>query len=338
MPTGRTAPRIRAAIPVYAVPATLGGALIGIAVTGAGAANGIVDPPTAVLVGIPVARALLAVAAVATVGLSLLPILVRDERVPVTEPVLAVARRAATVTALLWATCAMVVLVLQVAELHGTTTAIGVGDLREYATQVAGGRALVIVAALALAHVALGAVAVRAGEKVPAEARTGLALFALLPLPVTGHASTWDRHEYLSMAVELHVLGASAWAGGLAALLLLAGNRRLLATAVPRFSVLATICLLLTAVTGLASAFAAFDQQGTLGFTAALGTGYGQLVIAKVVCLAAIGLLGARLRFRLVPRIARHVPTAFASWAGLELALMGLAFGFAVVLSRTAVG
>jgi copper resistance protein D len=33
----------------------------------------------------------------------------------------------------------------------------------------------------------------------------------------------------------------------------------------------------------------------------------------------------------------RHRPTALVGWAALELSVMGLAFGFAVVLSRAPV-
>jgi putative copper resistance protein D len=38
-----------------------------------------------------------------------------------------------------------------------------------------------------------------------------------------------------------------------------------------------------------------------------------------------------------MPQIVRHNRTALASWATLELTVMGLAFGFAVVLTRAPV-
>ena len=62
--------------------------------------------------------ALLMVAAVTTVGLSLLPILIGFDRPAAAELVLAAGRRAAVASSLIWAVCALVALVLQTAELH----------------------------------------------------------------------------------------------------------------------------------------------------------------------------------------------------------------------------
>jgi putative copper resistance protein D len=60
-------------------------------------------------------------------------------------------------------------------------------------------------------------------------------------------------------------------------------------------------------------------------------------VLLKLGCVVAIATLGANLRWRLMPRIIRHERTALAAWASLELMVMGLAFGFAVVLTRAPV-
>ncbi|WP_317492489.1 CopD family protein [Haloechinothrix sp. LS1_15] len=339
MPRGRTAPGLRPAPLILAITAAQAGALAGIALAGVPAVTGISGPGAAVTAGVPVARALLAVAAIATVGLSLLPLMLRRERASRTEPVLDLARRAAVVTAACWALAATVVLALQAAELHGSDIPSPT-EVRRYATEVPSGTALLIVVALATAHAALGVLAVRSGERVPAEVRTGLALFALLPVPVTGHAATWTRHEYLLVAIELHVLAATVWAGGLGAIVtLLATRRTLLAGALPRFSVLATACLAVTALTGVLSAFAELSEHPTMDLAEGVfGTGYGHLLLAKTVCLLGIALVGARLRTALLPRIARHSRTAFTGWASLELALMAVAFGLAAVLSRTPLG
>jgi putative copper resistance protein D len=61
------------------------------------------------------------------------------------------------------------------------------------------------------------------------------------------------------------------------------------------------------------------------------------LVVLKLLCTAAIAVLGAHVRWRLLPQIVRHNRTALAAWATLELTVMGLAFGFAVVLTRAPV-
>jgi putative copper resistance protein D len=174
---------------------------------------------------------------------------------------------------------------------------------------------------------------------VPAEVRVGLGLFALLPLPVTGHASNWNYHDYTMISMELHVMSAVAWTGGLGAMtVLLIANRTLLAHALPRFSKLATLCLILSAATGLFNGLVEISLNPTIGFWAAIfTTPYGQLFVLKFLCTGLIALLGAYTRFRLMPQIVRHNRTALAAWATLELTVMGLAFGFAVVLTRAPV-
>ncbi len=111
---------------------------------------------------------------------------------------------------------------------------------------------LVVSRAAAVFSAAIGMFAVRFGEKVPAELRVGAAVFGLLPLPVTGHASNWYWHDLSMVAMELHVIGAALWTGGLLAVaLLLVADRELLGRTLPRFSKLATTALLVVSLSGL---------------------------------------------------------------------------------------
>lgn len=335
---GTTSP-VRYSTLVTAVTAALAGVLIGVALTTTAPVPGVTDVSEVVSVAIPVVRVLLDLAAVATVGLGLLSVLVGYDRPKLTEPILALARPAAVASALVWAVAALVTLVLQTAEFRPKASTIGFGDIWDYVGEIGAGKALLVVAVLAFAHAGFGVLALRHGEKVPAEVRVGLGLFALLPLPVTGHASNWNFHDYTMISMELHVMSAVAWTGGLGAMaVLLIGNRTLLAHALPRFSKLATLCLALSVVTGLFNAAVEILVNPTIGFWAALfTTAYGQLVLLKVLCAVGIGILGANLRWRLMPRIVRHERTALAAWASLELTVMGLAFGLAVVLTRAPV-
>lgn len=335
MPAARTTARVRYLPVVAALVAALVTALLGIAVTGLASPTGIAGPSAVVLAAIPLVRVVLNIAAVATLGLSLLPVLLGSERPQVTEPVTRVARRSAVATALVWAAAAVVTLLLDTRERSVGTAGIGVDDIVGHIADVASGQALVLVAVLALAHAVVGAVAVRRPNAVPAEARVGLALVALLPLSVTGHATTWNLHDITMISIELHVLAAAAWTGGLGAMAtLLAGNRGLLVRALPRFSVLATVCLLVTAATGLFNGIVEVQLPPNLTFVdGLLTTSYGQLVLAKTACLVAIAAVGARLRWRMLPAVQTHRHTAFATWAVAELTIMGMAFGFAAVLS-----
>lgn len=333
----RTTTSARARLVAALVVAAFAGMIIGLVITATQSVPGVAEPDAVVRYGLPVIRVLLDLSAVLTVGLNLLPILIGFDRPKHAEPVLAVGRRAATVSALVWAFAAVVMLVLQTADAR---PGVGVSPaaIGDYVGEVGAGKALVFVAAVALVSFGLGAVSVRVGESVPAELRTAVALFALLPLPVTGHAMDFRWPDLTIISLELHVLATAAWAGGLAAVVvLLASSRGMLAAALPRFSRLATVCLVVVALTGLVNAVTELTANRGL-FDALFGTSYGVLVLLKVVCFGALAALGGNIRWRLMPAIVRQQRTALVGWAALELSVMGLAFGFAVVLSRTPVG
>ncbi|PXY31759.1 copper resistance D family protein [Prauserella muralis] len=321
---------------VSVATAALAGVLLGLALGATAPVSGVTDAGEVVSVAIPVTRVVLDLAAATAIGLALLPVLTGYDRPRLSEPVLARGRPVAVAAALVWAVAALVSLVLQAAEYRPGSGTVSFADLGEYVRTVAAGKALLIVAALALTLAALNVLAVRRGERVPAEVRAGLGLFTLLPLPVTGHAGTWSFSDLTMVSIELHVLAAVAWTGGLGAMVvLLAANRTLLAHALPRFSRLATVSVLLTAATGLFNALVQLAiDPATDVWTSLFGTPYGRLVLGKLACLAAIGALGAYLRWRLLPRIVRHERTALVQWATLELTAMALAFGIAAVLSR----
>ncbi len=316
--------------------AALAGVLVGLALTATQPVAGVTDPGAAVRFGLPIVRAVLDLAAVAAVGLALLPILVGFDRPKHLEPVLDAARRAAAAAALLWALAALMALVLQTAEVRPGID-VSPASVVAYVREFGGGKALVFVAGVALVAFGLGIASVRLGEAVPAELRAAVALFGLLPLPVTGHATNLEWRDFTMISLELHVLGAVAWTGGLGAIVvLLAAQRSLLATALPRFSRLAAVCLGVVAATGLFNALMELAGSGRL-LDALFGTGYGVLVLLKVTCLSLLAALGGNIRLRLLPEIVRHRRTALVRWAALELSVMGLAFGFAVVLSRAPV-
>jgi len=339
MTRAETTSNVRYATLFCVVTAGIVAALIGVALTATTAVPGVEDVSEVVSAAIPIVRVLLDMAAITTIGFSLLSVLIGYDRPKLSEPVMKLARPGAVAGALVWSATAFVTLVLQTAEFKPQSATVSLADIGDYIAQVGAGKALLIVGVLALAHAGVGVLSLRHGEKVPAEVRVGLGLFTLLPLPVTGHAVNWVYHDYTMISMELHVMSAVTWTGGLCAMgVLLIGNRTLLAHALPRFSKLATLCLILSAVTGLFNGFIELYLNPNLTFWAALfTTPYGQLVLLKLFCTGAIALLGANVRWRLMPQILRHNRTALATWATLELTVMGLAFGFAVVLTRAPV-
>ncbi|GII76341.1 copper resistance protein CopD [Sphaerisporangium rufum] len=318
--------------------------LAGSAVLAAGVATWWTSPPAvpgivpvAPLVdyGLPVARLALNVCAVLAAGLCLLPRLVGFDDPGRTEPVLARARAWAVVAGFGWATAALVTMVLGAAEVAPGRSP----DPAAYVAAIGGGQGLVVSASCALVFTFFGSLAVRFGEKVPAELRVVVALFGLLPLPVSGHAANWYWHDMSMVTMELHVIGAAVWTGGLVALgLLLARDRTLLARALPRFSRLATVALLVVAASGLFNGLVELAlSPGTSLPGSLLTTRYGQLVVAKTVFAGVVAVLGANIRWRLLPGVVRGRATAFAGWAALEAGVMGLAYGVAVVLTRAPV-
>ncbi|MEW9549531.1 copper resistance D family protein [Nonomuraea sp. NPDC050783] len=299
---------------------------------------GIPMPGPFVTVGLPVVRVLLDLAAVAVVGLSLLPKLLGFDAPERTEPVLLRVRPLAVIAAWVWAICALLTIVLQTAELNpgGVPT---FGMIAAYVGDVGTGQGLLFSAACALAAAGIGLMAVRFGEKVPAELRVIVALFGLLPIPVTGHAVNSVWHDPIMISMEIHVMGAAAWSGGLVATAaFLAPHRDLLAVALPRFSRLATLCLLLVGLSGLVTGLGTMALTPGVTLPDAIVTShYGLLVVVKTALVAALVPLAAHIRFRLLPAVRQGRATALARWATAEVGVMGLAYGVAVAITRASI-
>ncbi|MBE1585961.1 copper resistance D family protein [Nonomuraea angiospora] len=303
------------------------------------AVPGIPMPGPLVSFGLPVVRVLLDLAAVAAVGLSLLPKLLGFDAPERTEPVMLRVRPLAVLAAWAWAICALLTIVFQTAELNpGSVPTFGM--IAGYVETVGTGQGLLFSAACALAAAGIGLMAVRFGEKVPAELRVIVALFGLLPIPVTGHAVNSIWHDPIMVSMEIHVMGAAAWTGGLVATaVFVAPHRELLAVVLPRFSRIATVCLLLVGLSGLVNGLGTMALTPGVTLPGALLTShYGVLVVIKTVLVAALVPLAAHIRFRLMPAIRAGRATALVGWAAAEVAVMGLAYGVAVAITRASIG
>ncbi|GAA3026808.1 CopD family protein [Streptosporangium longisporum] len=298
------------------------------------AVPGIAIPGPLVEYGLPVLRVLLDLAAVAVVGLSLLPRLLGFDDPERTEPVMRRARPLAVTFAWAWALLALTVIVFQTAELNPGTLPTP-GMIATYVDGVGAGQGMLFSAACALAAAAVGLLAVRYGEKVPAELRIVVAFFGLLPIPVTGHAVDSVWHDPIMISMELHVMGSAAWTGGLVTVVaLVASDRGLLARVLPAFSRLATLALVVVSLSGVVNGLATMALTPGVELPGALLSGeYGPLLVAKAVCVALLIPLAARIRFRLMPHVARGRATAVVGWAAAELAVMGVAYGVAVALT-----
>ena len=163
----------------------------------------------------------------------------------------------------------------------------------------------------------------------PAIALAGAAALGAMLADVTvGHPAAVHGWEWFRVGTQwAHVAAVGIWVGGLAGLLVIlgavdAGRRRAVAR---RFSTIAGIGLVVVLATGT---LRALDEVGT--WHGLFNTGFGQLVIVKVVLLGVLAVLGAVNRYRNVPATAGRAP-GLRRVGGAELLVV------AIVLVATAV-
>lgn len=195
------------------------------------------------------------------------------------------------------------------------------------------------VRALAVAVVLTAVLAVvLSGTKTLRTARAAavLTVAALIGPLLTGHGAI-DRTNLWSVlatvSLVVHVVAATAWVGGLGAVLLYTRSRE----SVELFSTLAFVCAVTMGITGLLTAEIHLDgRQGGWGLiTQWVTSGYGVLVLGKALAFAVLVFIGWQHRRSSLPRLATGDPAAFRQLAVLELAVMAGTIGLAVALSRT---
>lgn len=275
---------------------------------------------------LPATRLLLTGCGVAAVGLAVLRWLATDAQRRDADAVRSTSRQAAIVVAGAWAAMALVVLWLQAADVSGRPASrVDVGTVGDYVGGFGAGAGLLIVAVCAIGFGAA------AQYGLPDGLLAVIAVFGVLPAPVTGHAASSDWHEPAVLAVSVHATAAAVWIGGLGALLVAAGARRtLLATALPRFSRLATWCLVTLAASGVLNSTIRLASPDDL-----TSTSYGRILLVKATVLGALAVVGLAVRRRVLPLVVAHRPSSLRAFATVELLLMATALGLATALTRT---
>lgn len=196
-----------------------------------------------------------------------------------------------------------------------------------FSSQLEIGRAWAASIGLVLAVVVLAGAARRVTTAAWA---AGCSVLALVPLAFAGHSAGSSEHANAVDSLAIHLVGATLWVGGLAALLLTAGRLSgQLPAVVGRYSTMAAVSFVLVAGSGLINAALRLDGLSQLRST------YGLLILGKVAALLALGLFGWVHRRANIPRLSVQ-PRRFRRLAAVELAVMGATFGLAVALSRSA--
>jgi putative copper resistance protein D len=162
-----------------------------------------------------------------------------------------------------------------------------------------------------------------------------LALATLVPMGTQGHAGDLASHDVATTATVLHILGAAVWLGGLVLVVLLRpvterrGSGVTTADVVSRYSSVALVAFVVVAVSGVLRAAVSLPTP------ADLLSPYGAIVLVKAAALVGLGALGWWYRIRLIPRLRTGRAAPFWTLVAVELAMMGVASGAAVALSRT---
>jgi putative copper resistance protein D len=314
----------------------LGGAallacLVAIVVGGAAkpSVTGLPDPGAFVRWGLPIARVIHDGAAALTIGLLLLATSAIPDRA---GEALAKASKWAVASGMVWIAAGLTVVVLGFADVAGVApTAPGfTTQLLHFVWSLETLREGLISSLL----VAIAITVVSTAHGRAATAWGGiLSVIALFPLALAGHNAATVEHETAVNTLAFHLVGAAVWVGCLAALALLRPSLgKWFAVVVERFSKIATWCLITVALSGIVSAVVRLTSFGNLE------TAYGALIIAKVVALVLLGVVGLAQRRKVVATIRKDPQSgsAFARLAVVELVVMGVAFGVATALARSA--
>jgi putative copper resistance protein D len=272
-----------------------------------------------------VTRAFADCAAAATLGLAVVPMLdagrYRGELTRRASGPLAVA-------AGVWLVAELCRLVVGAADAAAVpVTQLGLSTTAEFATATSAGRSSVvsIVAAALVLVVAL----VAAKNPPAAVAAAGITALGLVARTIGGHMSA---SAFGAVAIAIHVLAAATWCGTLAALVLTVDHRGQWARVLPRFSELSLVSVIALLAGGMIGALVAVDSAAQL-----FATGYGRLLLIKIVLAVVLMALAWRNRARWLPAAKSHRVTAYVSRTRslTELAIMAVALTMAAALSVT---
>jgi copper resistance protein D len=184
---------------------------------------------------------------------------------------------------------------------------------------------------LSIAAAALVCLAALAAPRSPpvAVATAGVAATGIAARAVSGHLAD---SMLGAVAVAVHALAAAVWIGVLAALVVTVNHRGQWARVLPRFSQLALLCVAGLLVSGTVGALLVIDSPAEL-----FASGYGRVLLGKIVLAAVLVALGWRNRTVWLPAVRSHRVSASVSrrTSLAELAIMVTALTLAAALVVT---
>nr|WP_307038002.1 cytochrome c oxidase assembly protein [Arthrobacter sp. B3I4] len=325
--------------------------------SGAANARAVSDPGALVRWGLPVSKAIHNVALATVIGglifaVGILPRSLSASRTknrdapehPAFTRVLAIA----AVAGVAWTLSAVGVLVLTYSDIAGQSLSSGPEFTRSlvyYMTDIDTGRAwLAVVIISAVVTTALFGVRSRGALALTLV----LAVAGLAPAALIGHSASSSDHEGAINSLGLHLVGVSAWVGGIIVLTLLSGvlagasaaggkgRADITEATLRRFSALAGFAFALVFASGVINASIRLSSWGDL-----LGSAYGQLILAKTAATLVLGGVGLMHRRWVIPQLSvqgSRLSARRVLWqlVLVELLVMGATSGIAVALGRSA--
>ncbi len=180
---------------------------------------------------------------------------------------------------------------------------------------------------------------------------TILAFGGLVPLSLIGHAAGGDDHYGAVNSIALHLLGVTAWVGGIIVLAVIspklsagavqpltgagsprATDRDITAVVLQRFSTLAGLAFVLVFFSGVINASIRMADPTQLA------TEWGTLVLIKAAGTILLGVIGYMHRKWIIPQLDVRKTAKAVLWQliTVELVIMAAVSGVAVALARTA--
>lgn len=283
---------------------------------------GIPDPGLFVAWGIPIFRVVSQVASMATVGFLMVAVFLLPNGASLEGLSVQAVRNAARFS-WLWLASSIAYFVATVADIYGRgMLAITPTQLWYFIAEFSNGRAMLIQVVLVLIVAAWASWSL---NPLHVAMMFGLGVGAIAPIALTGHAATAGPHMLAVSSLLLHMVGALLWVGGLLALAWVGIRKsKRLEEAIVRYSALATWCFACVAVSGVVNASVRITSMEHVKST------YGLMLGFKILAICGLGVFGYLQR----RRIAR-LGSGFLRLAVLEVSLMLITTGLAVVLSRT---
>lgn len=298
---------------------------------GAAAEREVLDPGSFIRLGLPVSKMLVNISAAGMIGALAFAVWVLSRQRKEYNTALDFAAGSAAVLSV----AALATLLFTFVEIAGITPAaedLFGSALAQFVTDIELGRLWLLVVILAAVTTVL-AFAIRDQRAVLLVLAAAVA--SVLPLAQQGHAAGASGHNQAVTALTVHLIAVAVWLGGLLTVAVLSRtlDRPRLAVVTLRYSTLALLAFIGVASSGIVSSALRLNAPSEL-FT----TGYGGILLAKIVALTALGTFGALQRRRFINRLSTPgtVGTrAFWMLVTLELAIMGIASGLAAALGRT---